>query len=53
MIKIEFIHTEIHYSVGNYKESEDIVVRPEQRFGCRVVIRNAAWLQSIQEYSYH
>lgn len=32
MIKIEFIRTEVKYTVGNYKESEDIVVRPEQTF---------------------
>lgn len=44
MIKIEFIRTEIHYSVGNYKESEDIVVRPEQTFKDL----DAAWSYAMQ-----
>lgn len=32
MVKIEFIRTEERYGAGNYNESEDVVVRPEQIF---------------------
>lgn len=44
MIKIEFIKTVVNYTVGNYKESEDIVVRPSQAFKDI----DAAWSYAMQ-----